>query len=163
LATKAKIKIIDNNNIRAKIDELYELTDQVDLAKWSISLAKHILRLLGIDYNKVYEIVVGFKTNELWQQYGDTRVHDVRQAGFAVHRLARETKDEIYKTALRSVGQAISSSHMREHSMIASDYAIKVIGLLTSNNIDAISNEREWQLNELKKISKKNKNIHKLN
>jgi len=101
LYTKLKIKIIDNNNIREKIDELYEFTDQVDLAQWSISIAKHILGLLGVDYNKVYEIVVGFKTNELWQQYKNVRVQEIRQAGFAVHRLARETDDEIYKTALR--------------------------------------------------------------
>jgi len=159
LATKQKIKILDDNNFRAEIDELYELTDQVDLAKWSISIAKHILHLLGIDYNLVNEIVEGFHSNELWQQYGNSRIQDVRKSGFAVHRLARETDNEIYKTALRAVGQAISSAHMREHSMVASDYATKVIGLLTSNDINAISNEREWQFNELKRVIKKNKNI----
>ena len=40
---------------------------------------------------------------------------------------------------------------MREHSMVASDYAVKTIGLLNSNEINAITREREWQLNELKR------------
>lgn len=36
--------------------------------------------------------------------------------------------------------------------MVASDYAIKTIGLISSNDIDAITFEREWQFNELKKF-----------
>lgn len=36
--------------------------------------------------------------------------------------------------------------------MVASDYAVKVIGLLNFYNIEAITAEREWQLLELKKI-----------
>nr|WP_308743365.1 hypothetical protein [uncultured Anaerocolumna sp.] len=39
---------------------------------------------------------------------------------------------------------------MREHAMVASDYAIKTIDLISSNDIEAITKEREWQLNELK-------------
>nr|WP_251006159.1 hypothetical protein [Carnobacterium sp. ISL-102] len=42
---------------------------------------------------------------------------------------------------------------MREHAMVASDYAVKTIGLLNSNNINAVTHEREFQLNELKRIS----------
>ena len=42
--------------------------------------------------------------------------------------------------------------HMIEHAMVASDYAIKTIGLITNNDIDAITKERKWQLNELNKL-----------
>lgn len=84
-------------------------------------------------------------------------MHDVRQLGFKVHKLARDMENEIHKTAFRVVGQAIGSGHMREHSMIASDYAIKLIGLLYENDLDAITAERTWQLNELKKIIENNR------
>jgi hypothetical protein len=67
MPTKTKIKIADNNQLRAEIDELYEKASQVDLAKWSLSIAKHILDIVGIDYNSVDDIVDGFHTNELWQ------------------------------------------------------------------------------------------------
>lgn len=74
-----------------------------------------------------------FNVNELWQ-VGKTRMHDVRQAGFKIHTLARECEGEIKKTALRVAGQAVGSGHMREHAMVASDYAIKTIDLTSSND-----------------------------
>jgi hypothetical protein len=151
MATQPKIRFTDDVNIRKEIDALYETTHQIVLAKWSLSVAKHILSLVGIDYDAVDEIADGFHTNEMWQS-GYARMHDVRQAGFKIHQLAREADNEIRKIALRTAGQAVGSGHMREHSMVTSDYAIKVIGLLTSNNQSAISKERNWQLNELKKI-----------
>lgn len=151
MPTKVKIKIKDNSELRRKIDELYEKTNQVDLAKWSLLLAKHILDIVDIDYHCVDEIVNGFKVNELWQ-VSEARMHDVRQAGFRIHKIARESDSEIKKTALRVVGQAVGSGHMREHAMVASDYAIKTINLITSNDFDAITKEREWQLNQLKKV-----------
>jgi len=151
MPTKVKIKIKDNSELRTEIDELYEKMNQVDLAKWSLLMAKHILDTVDIDCNSIDAIVDGFIVNELWQT-GKARMYDVRQASFKIHKIARECESEINKTALRVVGQAVSSGHMREHAMVASDYAIKTIGLINSNDIDAITFEREWQLNELKKF-----------
>lgn len=151
MSTKVKIKIEDNSELRTKIDELYEKTNQVDLAKWSVLMAKHILDIVDIDYHSVEEIVNGFKVNGLWQ-IGEARMHDVRQAGFKIHKLARDSDSDIKKTALRVVGQAVGSGHMREHAMVASDYTIKTINLISPNDYDAITKEREWQLNELKKF-----------
>ena len=151
MLTKVKIKIEDNSELRTKIDELYKKTNQVDLAKWSLLMAKHILDIVDIDYHSVEEIVNGFKVNELWQ-IGEARMHDVRQAGFKIHKLARDSDSDIKKTALRVVGQAVGSGHMREHAMVASDYTIKTINLICPNDFDAITKEREWQLNELKKF-----------
>ena len=76
-------------------------------------------------------------------------MYEVRQAGFALHKLARAANSEIQKTALRMLGQAVSSAHMKEHAIVTSDYAIKTIGLLTHNNKDAITQERQTQLQEI--------------
>jgi len=97
------------------------------------------------------EIVEGFKINELWQE-GKARMHDVRQGGFRIHKIARECDSEIKETSLRVAGHAVASGHMKEYAMVASDYAVKVIGLINQNDMDAITSEREWQLNELKKL-----------
>ncbi|NMA49785.1 MAG: hypothetical protein GX947_08495, partial [Tissierellia bacterium] len=75
MLTKVKIKIEDNSELRTKIDELYKKTNQVDLAKWSLLMAKHILDIVDIDYHSVEEIVNGFKVNELWQ-IGEARMYD---------------------------------------------------------------------------------------
>lgn len=41
---------------------------------------------------------------------------------------------------------------MREHAMVALDYAIKTIGLLHPDDMETITSERIWQFNELKNI-----------
>ncbi len=149
--TIVKIKIEDNSEIRNQIDKIYENTTQIDLAKWSINLAIHILELVDIDYRDISEIVEGFKVNEQWQ-IGKVRMHYVRQAGFKIHKLARESNTEIEKIALRVVGQAVGTGHMREHAMVASDYAIKLINILYPDNMEEVTKERIWQLEELKKV-----------
>ncbi|MCE5343353.1 MAG: hypothetical protein LLF96_07195 [Eubacteriales bacterium] len=149
MTTKVKIKIIDNSELREKIDELYEKINQVDLAKWSLRIAKHIFEIAEIDYHSIDAIVDGFAVNERWQT-GNASIHEVRQASFKIHKIARECEAAIKKTAFRVAGQAVASGHRKEHAMVASDYAIKAIGLLYSNDRNAITSEREWQLNELK-------------
>lgn len=151
MSTKVKINIKDNSELRKEIDELYENMDQISLAKWSLSMAKHILKTVDIDYKTIDEIVEGFKINELWQ-IQKARIHDVRQIGLKIHKISRDSDSEIQRTALRVVGHAVATGHMKEHAMVASDYAVKTIGLISSNSMEAITLEREWQLHELKKF-----------
>lgn len=56
----------------------------------------------------------------------------------------------INQTVLRVVGQAVATGHMREHAMVSSDYAVKVINLLFPNDINAVRQERFWQIEHLK-------------
>ncbi len=152
MPSKAKIKILDPDPLRTVIDQLYQKTNQVDLAKWSLSIAKHVFTLAKIDYRLIRSVIEGFQINELWQ-LGEVSVHHLRQSAFKIHKLARECENEMHQTALRVAGHAVASGHMAEHALIAADYAIKAVGILTSNNLAAITREREWQLNELKRIS----------
>lgn len=150
MATKTKIKIIDNTSLRAEIDELYEQTNHINLAKWAIKCAKHILLLTELEKIDISLIDYGFKINELWQT-GNASVHEVRQAGFKIHEVARLSKIELEKNAFRTVGQAVSVGHMKEHAMVCSDYAIKTIQLAFPDQMNKISQERQWQFDELKK------------
>lgn len=79
MATRTKIKIVDNSDVRAEIDNLLEQTNQNDLAKWAIKCAKHILILAEDEEFDKTVIENGFRINELWQT-GNATVHDVRQA-----------------------------------------------------------------------------------
>ena len=149
MATKAKIKIIDNTSLRIEIYELYEQTSQVNLAKWAIKCAKHILPIIEYETIDMTSIDNGFKIIELWQM-GNVSVYELRKAGFKIHEMARLCKSEIVKHAIRTVGQAVGVGHMREHAMVCSDYAIKTIQLAFPDQIEKITQERQWQLNELK-------------
>jgi rRNA maturation endonuclease Nob1 len=161
MPTRLKLKIIDNNELRDQIDQLYENATKITLAKWSLSLSKHLLEEAGIDYTIYADIVEGYKINELWQS-GNASIGDIRQSGLKIHKLARESNNEVTKTAIRVVGQAVSSGHVKEHSMVSSDYAIKTIGLVYLNDYKAISKERNWQLEQMKNLVKKEYNYSHL-
>jgi len=150
-ASIAKIKIKDNSDLRAEIDELVDSLNQVNLAKWAIICAKHVLQYSETEFPANEAVANGFKINKLWQK-GEATVYQVRQAGFKVHEVARQCKSEVAKTAIRAAGQAVGVGHMREHAMVASDYAIKTIQLAFTNDMDKITEERQWQLNELKRF-----------
>lgn len=150
--TVRKIKIIDNDKIRSEIDKLYEKQEQITLAKWSLEIAKHIIEITNFDISKYPEIQDGFAINEQWQN-GKVRMYDVRQIGFKIHKITREQTNEITKNTVRVTGQAVASGHMREHSMVTSDYALKVINILYNNDINKISEERVWQLKKLIELS----------
>jgi len=149
MASKVKIKIKDIVELREQLDCIYESKSQIQLAQWALNLAKHILELVNYEYKTNTVIQDGFATNEKWQ-IGEARMHDVRQAGFKVHKLARESTDIITQNALRVVGQAIGTGHMREHAMVASDYAVKVINLKFTEDMEAVKKEREWQIKTIK-------------
>lgn len=148
MPTKPKIKISDNSELRTEIDKLYELTEQVALAKWAIECAKHILPLSEIENIDLSVIKSGFMTNYLWQ-IGEASVCEVRQAAFEIHAIARNCKTEIGKSSIRTAGQAVAVGHMREHAMVCSDYAIKTVQMSFPNDNEKITEERTWQLKKL--------------
>jgi len=67
------------------------------------------------------------------------KIDNVRQASFKIHKIARGCFSEIEKSAFRTAGHAVASGHMREYAMVASDYAIKTIGLIAKNDTKIIT------------------------
>ncbi len=151
MATLTKIKISDDIELRKKLDEEYEKSSQVKLCKYAILLAEHILTTIKYKDMDNPIITAGYEVNKNWQE-GTARKHDVRQAGFQIHQLAKSSQDIITQTALRVVGQAVATGHMREHAMVSSDYAIKVINMLFPNDMNAVRRERLWQIETLSNI-----------
>lgn len=151
--TKTKIKIADDTKLRKELDFEYENSSQVQLCKYALDLATHILELINYPDLDNDTITEGFLINEQWQK-GNARMHDVRKISFKIHQMAKASENVIICTALRVVGQAVATGHMKEHSMVASDYAVKVINLLNPNSMDAVKKERMWQINHLKEIKK---------
>lgn len=149
--TRVKLKICDNSEIRKQIDDLYEQVTQEVAVKWAVAMAKRILKMAKIEENNIPEVVEGFKISENYQ--GKISVFTIRQAGFKIHKLAKISNDEKEKLAFRVVGQAVSTMHMKEHAMVASDYAIKFINIMYPNDFEKITEERNWQLEKLKEIN----------
>ena len=153
--TKTKIRIPDDQELRTRLDQEYEDASQVQLCRYALMLAVHILDLVDgskLDQDTINE---GFRINELWQE-GKARVHDVRQISFKIHRLAKASEDAVACTALRVVGHAVATAHMREHAMAASDYAVKAVSLLHPGSMEAVRDERLLQIQYLQEIKRTN-------
>lgn len=146
-----KIKILDHDELREILHLEYQSSSQVKICKFALLLANHILELINYPDINSETIQNGFLINQQWQE-GKVRMHDVRQVGFKIHQMAKKSPNDIISNALRVVGHAVSTGHMKEHGMVASDYAIKVINLLNPQNIEAVKIERCWQINHLKQI-----------
>lgn len=151
MPTTSKIKIIDNLELRAEIDNLYDSTSQVMLAQWAIECAEHIVPFANSEDVDICDIYDGILINQRWQA-GEASVYEVRQAGFKIHASARQCQTEIAKTVFRTAGHAVAVGHMKEHAMVCSDYAIKVVQLAFLDDIEKITAERQWQLNKLKAL-----------
>ncbi|MGT2715399.1 putative immunity protein [Streptococcus respiraculi] len=155
MATVVKIKIEDVSELRKKLDSLYDNSSQKEIAQWSLKIAQRVLEKYAPSYVTNQIILDGFSMNRNWQQDINIKMYDVRQAGFAIHRLAKAQESEIIRTALRVVGQACASAHMKEHGMVASDYAIKCCNIVYPNDQETVKRERIWQIKELKNICDK--------
>lgn len=144
---KPKIKILDNDIIRQEIFTTISHQTQVKLSLWAIDCAIHVTRF-SPNILELEEVHSGIQTLKLWQD-NKASVHEVRQAGFKIHQIARAQDNVICKFILRTLGQCVGVGHMREHAIVCSDYAIKVVQLSTDNNIIEVTTERSWQLQQL--------------
>ena len=96
MATRTKIKIVDNIELRKILDDEYEKSTQIKLCKYALLLATHILTIINYDDMNNPIITNGYAVNENWQK-GTARMHDVRQAGFQIHQLAKTAQILLFK------------------------------------------------------------------
>jgi len=143
MPTKAKIKINDITELRERLDIIYQATTHVLLMKYSVNLAKHIMEMVNIPLNENIQNGLSLLEN---LQNDSGSIHELRQVSFNIHKLARQAPDEVFATAYRAIAHAIAIGHMKEHAMVASDYAIKLINILEPNNKAAVKKEREFQI-----------------
>lgn len=68
MATKTKIKILDDIDLREILDDEYEKSSQIKLCKYALLLATHILTT--IKYNDMDNSIIktGYAVNERWQK-----------------------------------------------------------------------------------------------
>lgn len=147
-----KIKIDDVPALREQLKGLFHHCDQVTIAQWAIALSKHVFVYAGLNYHAYRDVLDGYGMNEQWQR-GQVRMFDVRQAGFTVHKTARTAPSACEQAVLRVAGQAIGTGHMKDHGMVAADYAIKVVNILFPKSIPPVEQERYWQIASLDRFS----------
>jgi hypothetical protein len=112
------------------------------LITWASACAAHVLPLSGEKPDERLEHAL--RIAKAWAQ-GNASTGDAMKAAVAAHAVARESSDPASIAAARSVGQAVATAHMADHSLGAAWYALKV---MKSAGIPTGS-ERQWQDEQL--------------
>ena len=112
------------------------------LMTWACDCSEHVLPLFGgqIDERLRNALIVAKE----WKQ-GKASVGDARNASVVAHAVARESSNLIAVAVARSVGQAVATAHMADHSLGAAWYALKAV----KNAGKSIEAERKWQDEQL--------------
>jgi len=108
------------------------------LIKWACDCAEHVLPLFGEILDDRLEI--GIVVAKEWER-GNATVGDARNAAKGAIELANESSNATSIAVARSVGHAVATAHMADHSLGAALYALKAV----KNAGKSIDEERKWQ------------------
>jgi hypothetical protein len=112
------------------------------LIQWACDCAEHVLHLIG---DKIDEgLKNALKVAKAWQQ-GNASVGDARKASLDAIVVARESSNPTAIAVARSVGHAVATAHMADHSLGAAWYALKAV----KQSGQSIDVERNWQDEQL--------------
>ena len=108
------------------------------LMQWACDCSGNILPLFGktIDIRLKDALDVAKK----WE-HGNASVDDARKASVEAIRVANESSSTAAISVARSVGHAVATAHMAEHSLRAAYYALKAV----ENAGGSVEEERKWQ------------------
>jgi len=119
-----------------KKEEHYQLT------VWAARCAEHVLPLVGDKMDE--RLTNALDVARRWVE-GEAAVGEARKASVASHQVAREFSDQTGIYVARSVGHAVATAHMADHSLGAAWYALKAV----KSAGKSVAAERKWQDEEL--------------
>ncbi|PKN00547.1 MAG: hypothetical protein CVU78_00670 [Elusimicrobia bacterium HGW-Elusimicrobia-2] len=108
------------------------------LIKWASDCAGHILNLSGETIDG--RLISALKTAEDWRK-GGVSVGAARKASLGAIASANESANKTAIAVARSVGHAVATAHMADHSLAAAWYALKAV----KNAGKSTEAERKWQ------------------
>ncbi len=108
------------------------------LMEWALGCSQHVLPFLErkVDSRLIHALDVARR----WP-LGEAAVGEAIKASVGAHAAARESDGNVAVFVARSVGQAVATAHMADHSLGAAWYALKAV-MAAGGSVDA---EREWQ------------------
>lgn len=115
------------------------------LMKWARECSEHVLSLLdnGFDQRLAYALHIA----KAWENE-NASVGEAMKASLGAHAVARESTDSVLIAVARSIGQAVATAHMADHSLGGALYALKAVKLASRS----VENERTWQNKQIEKM-----------
>ena len=119
-----------------------ERADHQRLMLWACECSEHVLPLFsGVPDERLTRALAIARR---WAS-GEAATGEAMKAAYVAHAAAREIPDPVSKAIARSIGQAVSTAHMADHSPGAAWYALRAVkqaGL-------PVGSEKEWQLSRM--------------
>lgn len=112
------------------------------LIAWACACAEHVVGLCGNAIDERLTRALG--TADRWRR-GEASVGEAREASVAAHAVARESSNPVSIAVARSVGHAVATAHMADHSLGAAWYALKAVEAAGAS----AEAERAWQNGQL--------------
>lgn len=112
------------------------------LIRWARECSEHVLSL--IDENIDRRLINALYVAKEWEKEKVT-VGEARKASVSAHAVAREFSNPIIIAVARSIGYAVATAHMADHSLGAALYALKAV----KNAGKSVDAERKWQNKQL--------------
>jgi len=115
------------------------------LIKWARECSEHVLYL--IDKNIDKRLIHALHIAKEWEDENVT-VGEAMKASISAHSAARESSNPCLIAVARSIGHAVATAHMADHSPGAALYALKAVKLAGKS----IGEERDWQTRQLQQL-----------
>ena len=115
------------------------------LIRWARKCSEHVLPLFDGDIDR--RLIKALHIAKDWE-YENASTGDAMKASSVAHAVARESSDPASIAVARSVGHAVATAHMADHSPGAALYALKAVKLAGKS----INEERLWQTRQLQQL-----------
>ena len=132
------------------ITNLVIKTDHRTLGIWARDCAKRVLPYFEEKYPNDNRPRKALETLQEWIDTGIFKMIVIRKASLDAHAAARNTNDNVARSAARSAGQAVATAHVPTHALGAAIYAATAIRDATPET----TKERDWQYQHLLKLKK---------
>ena len=112
------------------------------LIRWASECSEHVLSLIGenVDQRLIHALSVAKE----WEKEKAT-VGEARKASVSAHAVARESSNPVITAVARSIGHAVATAHMADHSLGVALYALKAV----KNAGKSVDAEKKWQNEQL--------------
>ena len=108
------------------------------LIRWARECSEHMLSLMDRNIDK--RLIHALDVAKGWEKEKVT-VGEARNASMGAIAVANESSNPILTAVARSIGHAVATAHMADHSIGAAEYALKAMKISGGS----VEEERQWQ------------------
>jgi hypothetical protein len=112
------------------------------LIRWARECSEHVVPLIDGDIDN--RLIEALYVAKAWEM-GKVTAGEAGKASLGAIAVANESSHPITTAVARSIGHAVATAHMADHSLEAAEYALKAVKISGKS----IEEERKWQDEQL--------------